>query len=193
MSSKHKATLPVGCPSHPEPSEMSNEPLDETRDTLSKLNELCNRVADGDKEALPEIRHLLSKRPDLAWRLFDFAGIAEHGLMDYAFGEGEMSTKAILRRQLQLMRVEIAGENPSPLERLLTERVVATWLEVQTFESLFRQNERKITRTQAEYQHKRLDRAHRRYLSSIKALAQIRKMEPAVQINIAEKQINSSG
>jgi hypothetical protein len=39
----------------------------------------------------------------------------------------------------------------------------------------------------------RIDKAHRRYLTSIKALAQIRKMGPAVQINIAEKQINQAG
>jgi hypothetical protein len=45
-----------------------------------------------------------------------------------------------------------AEENPSPLERLVAERVVATSLEVQTFESLYRQNERKLTRTQTEYQ-----------------------------------------
>ena len=40
---------------------------------------------------------------------------------------------------------------------------------------------------------RRLDKLHRRYLSAIKALAQIRKMGPAVQINIAEQQINTTG
>jgi hypothetical protein len=46
---------------------------------------------------------------------------------------------------------------------------------------------------QSEYHQKRLDKAHKRYLSSIRTLAQIRKMGPAVQINIAEKQINTVG
>jgi hypothetical protein len=32
-----------------------------------------------------------------------------------------------------------------------------------------------------------------RYLSAIKALARVRKMGPAVQINIADKQINTAG
>lgn len=35
--------------------------------------------------------------------------------------------------------------------------------------------------------------ADRRYLSAIKTLAQIRKLGPAVQINVAEKQINTVG
>jgi len=46
---------------------------------------------------------------------------------------------------------------------------------------------------QDEFQQRRLDRFHRRYLSSIKSLAQIRKMGPAIQVNIAEKQINQAG
>jgi len=36
------------------------------------------------------------------------------------------------------------------------------------------------------------DRAYRRLLSAIRALAQIRKLGPAVQINIGEKQINTA-
>jgi hypothetical protein len=41
--------------------------------------------------------------------------------------------------------------------------------------------------SQGDYRQKRLDRAHRRHLSAVRTLAQIRKMGPAVQINIAEK------
>ncbi len=46
---------------------------------------------------------------------------------------------------------------------------------------------------QSEYHQRHLDRLHRRYLSSIKMLAQIRKLGPAVQINVVEKQINAVG
>ena len=49
------------------------------------------------------------------------------------------------------------------------------------------------TMSQDGHRQKRLDRAHRRHISAVRALAQIRKMGPAVQINIAEKQINTSG
>jgi hypothetical protein len=41
-----------------------------------------------------------------------------------------------------------------------------------------------------EYRQCHLDRLHRGYLSSIKTLAQICKLDPAAQINIAEKQSN---
>ena len=46
--------------------------------------------------------------------------------------------------------------------------------------------------SQSEYHQRRLDRLHRRYLSSIRTLAQVRKLlNPAVtQINVAEQQVN---
>jgi hypothetical protein len=49
-----------------------------------------------------------------------------------------------------------------------------------------------MTFAQGNYKQKMIDHAHRRYLSAIRTLAQIRKLGPAVQINIAEKQINTA-
>lgn len=85
----------------------------------------------------------------------------------------------------------LPAEDPSPLERLLAERVVATWLEVQLFSGLYGANLGKLTLSQGDYHQKRLDRAHRRHLSAIRTLAQIRKLGPSVQINIADQQINT--
>jgi hypothetical protein len=47
--------------------------------------------------------------------------------------------------------------------------------------------------TRGNYYQKRVYTAHRNHLSAIRTLAQIRKMGPAVHINIAEKQINTLG
>ncbi len=46
---------------------------------------------------------------------------------------------------------------------------------------------------QSEHHQRRPDKLHKRYLGAIKTLTQIRKMGPAVQINIADKQINTAG
>jgi hypothetical protein len=75
----------------------------------------------------------------------------------------------------------------------LAERVVATWLEVQLFSGLYASGIKSGTLSQDDHRQKRLDRAHQRHLSAIRTLAQIRKMGPAVQINIAEQQINTTG
>ena len=95
------------------------------------------------------------------------------------------------------MREEIAGENPSPLERLLAERIVATWLQIQLFEGIYASGVSKgMPIARDGYHQKRLDHAYRRHLSAIRALAQIRKLLKGgaiTQINIAEKQINTTG
>ena len=64
---------------------------------------------------------------------------------------------------------------------------------MQFFDSLYAFGMKNEVMSQGDYRQKRLDRSHRRHLSAVRTLAQIRKMGPAVQINIAEKQINTSG
>jgi hypothetical protein len=49
-----------------------------------------------------------------------------------------------------------------------------------------------MTLAQTDYHQSRIDRAHRRHLSAVKSLVQIRKMGPTVQINIADEQIGHS-
>ena len=62
-----------------------------------------------------------------------------------------------------------------------------------SFESLYASGLGKHFFDQGPYYQKRVDRAHRIHFSAIRTLPQIRKRGPAVQVNIAEKQINTVG
>jgi hypothetical protein len=189
-----KAARPVGHPGAPDPAAMSKGELEERRTTIEKLRGFAERAQDGDKGAAIELRKILDDSPSLAWRFIDGPGkMAEEALIDEFTKDEDLAAKEVLKHQLESMRIEVAGENPSPLERLLAERVVATWLQVQLFDAYYVVGMKGGTIIQDELRQKRLDRAHRRYLSAVKSLAQIRKMGPRVQINIAEKQINTSG
>ena len=189
-----EAARPIGHPGPPDLVTMSKDEVEERSATVAKLRDLSDRAQGGDKEAALNIRKILDGSPDLAWRFIKGpAKMAESALIDEITKDEDLASKELLRHQLESMRVEVAGENPSALERLLAERVVATWLEVQLFAGLYAMGMKNETFSQGEYRQKRLDGAHRRHLSAVKALAQIRKMGPAVQINIAEKQINTAG
>ena len=168
-----------------------NESTSELIKDKAKLMALIDRAQDGDEEALPVLRKVLDEEPRVA-RIVDLARNVERSIIEKMSGD-DVFTQEAIPRNLKEMRKEIAGENPSPLERLLAERITVCWLELQYFQAIYAQNMGKLTITQSDYHQRRLDKVHRRYLSSIKALAQIRKMAPAVQINIAEKQINTSG
>ena len=189
-----EAARPVGHPGLPNLAAMSERELEERRATMAKLCDLSDRAQDGDEKAVLEIRKVLEGSPDLAWLFIKGpARVAESALIDEMTEDGDLASKEFLRHQLESMRIEVAGENPSALERLLAERVVTTWLEVQLFEALYAVGMKGGTFKQDDHRQKRLDRAHRRHLSAIRTLAQIRKLGPAVQINIAEKQINTAG
>jgi hypothetical protein len=184
----------VGRPPAPDLSAMTKEELQTRRETLARLGELLKKAEKDNKESLPEIRKILKENPELAWRVMDYAKLAEWHLVERMTKDKDLGSKELLKRQLASMREEIAGENPSALERLLAERVVATWLQIQLFEGLYAAGMyQSMSVEQGSYQQKRLDRAHRNHLSAIRTLAQIRRMGPAVQINIAEKQINTVG
>ncbi len=88
------------------------------------------------------------------------------------------------------MRGELSGLNPSPLETLLVERVCVCWLQLHYFEACYSLSLAAPFEEQL-FRQKQVDGANRRYLSSIKAIAQVRKLQlPTLQINVAEKQVN---
>jgi hypothetical protein len=88
----------------------------------------------------------------------------------------------------------LAGANPTPVERLLVERVVACWLQVQDADVRYAQGQKELTFAQGEYYQRRMERAHKRYLSALRTLALVRKLAvPVLQVNIAKKQVNVAG
>jgi hypothetical protein len=105
---------------------------------------------------------------------------------DLAVGEG-------VRQKLEVMRGELTSPNPSPLERLLAERIATCWLLLYYLETTYASKDG-ISLELGNYYLKNIDRAHNRYLSVIKTLAAVRKLIlPVLQVNIAKKQVNVAG
>jgi hypothetical protein len=172
---------------------MAKVELETHRVTVKRLKELVKKAEKGDKEGLPEIRKILQESPDLAWQIMDYGKLAEWHFIERMTKEEDFGSKVLLQRQLGLMREEIAGESPSALERLLAERVVATWLQLQFLEGLYAAGMyQDMSEKQGIYLQKQMDRAHRNHLSAIRTLAQTRKSGLGLQINIAER-INALG
>jgi hypothetical protein len=79
--------------------------------------------------------------------------------------------------RLEFQRCELGGDAVTPLERLLVERILICYLEVQVCDARLvatpyrREDQDFLTALED-----RRDRAHRRYLSAVKALATTRKL-----------------
>jgi hypothetical protein len=94
-----------------------------------------------------------------------------------------------------MLHIELLGPQPSPLERLLLERVVACHLQVQFADQQATGFERAGGRfVYGEYWQRQQERAQRRYLAALRTQVQVRRLLiPAVQVNIAENQVNVAG
>jgi hypothetical protein len=143
----------------------------------------------GDEAATAYVRELMTRDGNVAWGGGELASEALGSLARKAAGDNIVFREALLKK-CEHLRNEVAGPNPSPVERLLVERVVACWSYLYYLELVYGQNST-FGLSQGLYQQKVLDRAHGRFLSAVKALADVRRLAlPALQVNIAKKQVN---
>jgi hypothetical protein len=153
---------------------------------------LLDQAQKGDKKTLPALRKLLENPAAVDNFGGDLARQVVFSLINAAAGENLLLKEAVPRK-LELLRAELSGPNPTPLERLLVERIVVCWLQVHHAEIRFAQAQ-DLSLDQGDYFQRCIDRAHKRYLSAIKTLATVRKLAlPVLQVNIGRKQVNVAG
>ena len=146
---------------------------------------LLGRARGGDAEALPELRAALDGHPEL-WRAYGDLGRHAREAWIGLIGGPDLALQESLGRKVAAMLDELAGPGAPPLERLLAERVVATWLEANYADAAAAQAAGASPK-QASFALKRQESAHRRHLMSIGALATLRKLLPAtVEISTPE-------
>jgi len=156
---------------------------------------LFDRAAEGDQSCLPAVRALLADGDrGLSYREA-YGSSAEwlrQSLIEKAAGENVIAQEAI-RQKLDGVRSELEGPNPTPIERLLAERASLCWALVNWYEDSFQSIE-SMSIAQADFHQRKIDRAHNRFLSAVRTLAQVRKLAlPALQLNIARNQVNVAG
>ena len=153
------------------------------------MMETIHRAQQGDDAAMPAVRDLLDRVPEIR-RIMggELQEIANTLITRSLGGDEDLAFREAIQRKLEALRRKLEGSNPSPMEQLLVDRIVACWLQVQEADiRIARLSDTSIA--QANFYQKRQDRAHRRILSAIKTLATVRKMAlPMLQVNIAENQ-----
>lgn len=156
------------------------------------LRELLDRAQKGDTSTLPTLQKMF-QNPNLVEACGgNLARQAELSFVQAAAGDN-LSFKEALTRKMEMLRAELCGANPTPVERLLVERVVACWLQVQDADVRYAQA-KDLSWKAGEYFQRRMNHSHKRYLSALKTLALVRKLAvPVLQVNIGKKQVNVAG
>jgi hypothetical protein len=172
-----------------EVSKSSNEPAGYDPEAV---RDLLERATKGDKSCLPQLRALFSdpNRTGLLNADGSPPDWLESKLIDGTAGKN-LAVKEASSRKLAQGRKELEGPDPSPTERLLAERAAICWWLVNRYEEMYVGSENLSIR-QAEFQQRRIDRAHKHYLSALRTLATIRMLAlPALQVNIGANQVNT--
>jgi hypothetical protein len=168
-------------------------PADGIPKTQKEMEALVARARQGDRSTLPGLRKMLEDPAAIQQLCGDLAQQVEVSLLG-RFDPIDLAMQLALRQKLALLRAELGGPSPSPLERVLADRAVTCWMYLHTLELDFVKQERKLGIRQSEYFQKALDGAQKRFLAALKTLATVRRLAlPVLQVNLADKQINVAG
>jgi hypothetical protein len=145
---------------------------------VEDLQAMIQRARSGDLEVLPQLRVLLETRPELWKHYGDLAIHAQHAWIDRVAGS-DLFVKESLQREVLRLKQELAGPSRTPLEGLLIDRIVACWLQIHHADLAVAQAMGSSVKL-VEFLGRRQARVHRSFLSSVGALAMVRRLAPTV-------------
>jgi hypothetical protein len=139
-----------------------------------EMRVLLHRAQQGDGRVVPQLRELLEKRPELWQRLGDVAGHVEEALLTLAGGKSLLARESI-RKKMDQLRAELSVPPPTPVEKLLIDRVVICWAQTHLADLDDLQRAQAGT-PQAALAQRRQSGAQARYLAALKQLTVVRKL-----------------
>lgn len=143
----------------------------------------------GDESSTEAARALVKGSAPLAKAVGNLAGLVEASWVRLFAGKNILSREA-MTVELERFKVGLLGPAATPIEEALVARVAACWLQA-NYADATEATHGDRTLVQAELALKRQTQAHKRLLSALKTLAEVRRlMAPTLQVNIAEQQVN---
>ena len=152
---------------------------------LSPLDAADRLARAGKDGALTHLQSVLDKHPDVWKRYGDVAASLERGWADQIAGGEPLVRESILKASAAT-KAELLGPDPTPLDRLLVDRLAAAMLQQQHADwldlALVKSGD--LASPTAAFVLKRQDAAHRRTLRTARTLATVRKLGSALRIEV---------
>jgi hypothetical protein len=142
---------------------------------------VVQRADKGDKAALAELGTVFKSFPALV----DFFGKSRvENTLVHRLGDLPTNREAI-RAKMESTRADLAGPNPTPIERLLVDRVVACWLQLAVADKMAADGDGcSMTVVEAEYRQRRQNHANKRYLAALRTLAVVQRLAKPIRLNV---------
>jgi hypothetical protein len=142
---------------------------------LEQLRQLVERAEQGDASVMGELRVALDANPWVWERFGDLTKQSQAAWLLLIAGRNLLLLEST-QRKAERLRAELAGPKPSPVERLLVERIVSCWLQTNYADSAYAQLPKGANPAQHTAALQRQNSAQQRYLQAVKALATVRKL-----------------
>jgi hypothetical protein len=164
---------------HPRPdTEPEHAGSAETRepDELQRFRGLVEKANQGDAAALADLRNHLDEHPHVWRHLGDLARVARQAWITLIAKDSILAAEAV-KRQLDEFAADLVGDDPGPIDRLLADQILASWLEVNHLHAVVADTKGGNATTQ-KLLLQRLESAQRRHLAAMKQFAVVRKLLP---------------
>lgn len=139
------------------------------------------------------LKRLLADNPQL-WRSINLAHSTALNLInEECINEGG---QAMAEANYYGIRRDFGYDQANSLERILIDHVALCWLRLQYAEHRYTSvlHQESIPIHTADYWERRLSSNQKRYLKALETFARIKRLRlPAMQVNIADKQVNIAG
>ncbi|MBF0503311.1 MAG: hypothetical protein HQM09_24535 [Candidatus Riflebacteria bacterium] len=160
--------------------------------TESDIDKLFYAFRDGDIEAGKQLKKIspINYRAVIKnFEPFNYAILSMTTAYIHQFPEKtRRKAELAIDQKLSDLRRDLGPK--TPLEQLLVERILVTYIETNYLDKIIAMLN--WTQRESDIYLKRQNAAHRRHLTAVKALAQVRRLQlPVVQVNIGENQINA--
>jgi hypothetical protein len=161
----------------------------------SWVTAMTQLAAKGDERASQALIEACQSMPQLWGYLSTLSSAAVRSWVDLLApaGPGQEIVRRTTEQEIERKRNQVAGEHPSPLERLLAEGVVLCWVAATYADAEYtRKLKNGVSFREGEYYSKRCEQTNRQLLKAIESLARVRRLLTPMQINIGQNQINLS-
>lgn len=154
------------------------------------------RASEGDEQAADALSEAVRRQPAILERFRGMAATTEAAWIAAIAPQDiqQRWERLALQGEADHLRASLLGDAPTPLERLLVDRVVACTLATMWAEStLATRLSSANTLSLLKFYGDETDRHHRRLLKAMEALAKVRRLQVPMQVNVAiggGKQVN---
>jgi len=162
--------------------------------TYDERAPIFQAAQNGDTEALRQVLWSLALEPERGAKLLDVPTLIRRNLIEAHTDPRNGLVRKLTETQCEMVRADLlASCTGTPLERLLVDRIVTCWLAAYLADGSAAVGGQYAS-SSAEYYLRRQDRAHRRFLQSLEALARVQRlMRPGPLLAMAQLNIAHAG